>query len=368
MKPLSVYTYFINNKRKVIPFIISIAIGTFLLYFLCFMANSAIKGGLAAWVNPMEHTSIIYSINGTPIDKSIIQDLKNNNDIEKIIPVDIQSTAYKNMLGGSTGSTVLKASYEDVKEIMKIMNLEIKSGKMPQNDGEILLDHRLATINKMSLGDYIGDEVNEEEDIKGKYKIVGTIEGDSVISFISDNKITNNYAYVIIPKKNKIKDVNDYLYENIEGFEVISLRTAKEDMKRAYDSIDIIFYSIEILVIFVLCVTIGNTTYMHYLQRKSEFGLLSAVGYRKKDIINRILKEVFFINIFGFILGISLGIFIAYILKIVLMDPNGQIYSIFSFNYVYLTLFVPLFVIIFSSIPSIIMINKSDKINIIEGN
>lgn len=124
---------------------------------------------------------------------------------------------------------------------------------------------------------------------------------------------------------------------------------------------------IECLIILVLCITIGNTTYLHFYQRKKEFGILMVVGYKKRDILKKFFSEISNIIGIAFCLEILLAILAGFIIKTVYMDTNALVMHLFRIKYILVTAILPIFVLIDSLIPSGKMIMKADKISVIEA-
>lgn len=59
----------------------------------------------------------------------------------------------------------------------------------------------------------------------------------------------------------------------------------------------------EVMVICLVC-----SKYAQYFSRKSEIGILSALGYTRKEITTRTFLEVILTNVIGFIIGLALAI------------------------------------------------------------
>lgn len=63
--------------------------------------------------------------------------------------------------------------------------------------------------------------------------------------------------------------------------------------------------------------------YAQYFSRKSETGILSALGYTRKEITTRTFLEVILTNVIGFIIGLALAIPLCKFVMAVAFDSIG---------------------------------------------
>lgn len=367
MKPLSCWNFYLNNKKKVIPLISSIAVGIFLLYFLYIIGTAVINTAEAGEPEALKHFTILYP-EEEAIATEVIAKIKENDNVEKIINVGTASTNIK-FMGSSTSTRVLFIKYADLQELFNRLKLDIKEGRMAENKDEIIMHWRIASNKGYKVGDYIGKDVNEAEQLRGKYKLVGIYDGASQQSFVSimDEDFDGSVP-IVIAKKGRIREINSFIdklgYENMH---VTSLERIEAIYSKNMKIVYIGSAFIEVLVILVLCITVGNTTYIHFYQRKREFGILRAMGYKRKEIVKKVIIEILNMIIIAFLLGILTAIFVGYILKTVYMDPSGLVVTLFHIKYFAFTSILPVFIFITSLIPTIKMVMSSDKIVVIEA-
>lgn len=375
INPLSPWNYFKNNKKRAIPVVASIILAITFTYMGLIIFNSAFMSEDIVVLNKYKTYSLITPKNeGDKLSDSLINDLENDISTEKLIPINSQYTYYYNVLGGNMFAYVYTMKKDDVKFMMDRLNLKLKSGRLPETSEEIVLDYRLAANKSLKLGDKIGNEIDKKEVLIGNYKIVGLIEGNSMVSFsITDEKYQNlnlNSNVILIHKPENLKESNDSLKKLSEKFTSAKFTTFTR-VKTEIDKDDAlgrtIINLIEFILLLVITLTVGNSTYVHFYQRKKEFGILYAVGYSRKEVIKKIFNELLFLNILSSILGLLMAFILMLILSILIFEPKGIPLKLVDIKTILQCLIIPIFIFIFSLVPISRMLKKLDFLEIIEG-
>jgi putative ABC transport system permease protein len=260
---------------------------------------------------------------------------------------------------------------------MSKFKLTLKAGRLPEaGTREIAIHYLLARNKNLKIGDKIGSNLDKEEIIQGERTIVGLIEGKSIVSFdsletwLKDNQVDFEYmlGMVILPKDGYAQQLNRQLESlNLPGLEVRTFNTVNSQYTRDSESIKIILTFISILVIVIVSFCTGFLCFIYFSQRRSEFGLLNAIGYSKQQVINRAFGEISGLNIFGFVAGISLSLLVGVLIDFISYAPRGQILEVWDLNNIMKAACIPIFVTLFSIVPIWRMLKKLDPITIIEG-
>lgn len=375
INPLSPRNYFKNNKKRTIPVVVSIIFAITFTYMGLGIFNSAFMSVDIVDLNKYKTYSFITPKNeGDKLSDSLINELKNDISTEKLIPINSKYTYYYNVLGGNMFAYVYCMKKNDVKFMMDRLNLKLKSGRLPETSEEIVLDYRLAANKSLKLGDKIGNEIDKKEILVGNYKIVGLIEGNSMLSFsITDEKSQNlnlNNNVILIHKPESLKESNDSLKKLSEKFTSAKFTTftrLKTEIDKEDDLGRTIINLIEFILLLVITLTVGNSTYVHFYHRKKEFGILYAVGYSRKEIIKKIFNELIFLNILSSILGLITAFILIFILSILIFEPKGISIKLIDIRTILQCLIIPIFIFIFSLVPISRMLKKLDFLEIIEG-
>ena len=369
MKPLSMFYYLVNNKRKLVPVILSISLSVMFFYFLFLAGTQSRESSASTYLNPLKAYSRITSNKGIP--EELVDSLNAQTAIEKILPLHtFPHTNITRALGnGSAGIFFVRDN--DIKYMMGLMNLKLTEGRLPEEKNEILLHWSIAANNKLKLGDIFKD-TNEIQD---NFKIVGILDGSSIVGFvptvIQGNSIKDwlKEDLIVIPKKGKLTQLNKFLdaLPNSEGLQFETLSNVSADIANSSKVLSVVMYILVIIVVAVLCITLGNTSSMYFYQRKNEFGVLSAIGYTRWEIGKRVLAESILAGVLGYISGVLLSLFCASAFNILLWNPMGESVPLYSSKGLLVTAIIPVFVVIASVGPILRLLKKKDLINIIEA-
>lgn len=373
-KPLSYFVYIRSNKKKALGMIISISLGIFLISVIQFYTNSMIDT-YERGDTQYKYMSQIWSTKGS-LPEDIINKIENSSSVDKIIRINTHRYMINNILGSDTDYMGYYAPISDIKYIMDKMKLKLAEGRMPESSNkEIIINENVARARNLKIGDYMGSDATRFDWFRGKYKIVGIMKGNNIISFIpkSEDEIKNDYTqydtYLIIPKDGKLDALNKFLKTipkngiNISTYDNIQ----KSDMEDE-NNFNMIFNIVIIAMIVVLSVSLGNSAYVHYYQRRMEFGLLAATGISQTEIVLRAFKEIFISCLIGFISGFMLiGVFMILMNNFYIYPHGLSLFSI-KVNLIPRIISIPLFICIFSLIPISRLLSRIEPISIIERN
>ena len=209
--------------------------------------------------------------------------------------------------------------------------LNIKKGRMPINDYEVVLNSSLEY--DYPLNSKIDNKINDQ-----KLTVVGYYEGSSQYHYVNENMI----KYLLIAKeknltimpKDEEKAISDLNKENLEvknSYEV-SKENYMESKKEAVNSgliVSLIILAISFVEIYLMIRS-------SYLSRIKEIGIYRAIGTKKSDIYKMFYGEIIAITTVASLPG---TLFVAYVLKTL------QTISYFEINYL-----VNLFTILLSII------------------
>lgn len=197
--------------------------------------------------------------------------------------------------------------------------LNIKKGRMPINDYEVVLNSSLEY--DYPLNSKIDNKINDQ-----KLTVVGYYEGSSQYHYVNENMI----KYLLIAKeknltimpKDEEKAISDLNKENLEvknSYEV-SKENYMESKKEAVNSgliVSLIILAISFVEIYLMIRS-------SYLSRIKEIGIYRAIGTKKSDIYKMFYGEIIAITTVASLPG---TLFVAYVLKTL------QTISYFEINY-----------------------------------
>lgn len=373
MKPLSALNYSKRNKKKSVSVIACIAVSVFLLYTVQILFSSLKICNKLVLLNAFEKYSLIYKQdNDIPISSQLIAKVKKNENIDRVIPLFRRTTIFTSITS-STGVGIYELDKDDMKYYMKMLHVNIKEGRLPKfTNCEIAIDYRLAKNKGLKLGDMIGEDVSRKEILQGEYKIVGILEGEAISAITPmDENLEKNEVYphgmMVFPKIGKMKEVNRYLDTIRNSVDIVTYDDTKKDLDKNMDNADMTINILAAMIIIAMVVAVGNISYVHFFERRKEFGILRALGYSMKSIIIKTFYEISIMNLIGFFLGLLLSIVTSLMLKLIFLNHLGITISFWCPQGLIQCLCIPIFTTLFSIKPINFMVRKVDPISIIEG-
>lgn len=221
------------------------------------------------------------------LDDEIMDEIRSDTSVENVIPVSIEKTLLNKNIQRVPVS-IIGTDNESLKILMDKYSCELISGRLPENNEEVLLSESVARGKEIKLNQYIKD---------GR-KAVGIIKSPYLVNFrYIDNEITSKLKQhcVLIVFKDGKELSEDILNEaKSKGYNVISKKECGEDTKP-------ITYSLILIMLFILFLFLGSKIVCCRCGR----------GIKEKG------KKEFQKHILASIFGILIGIFI------------GKIYNVF---------------------------------------
>lgn len=358
VNPLSWTKYVRSNLKRVFILILTIMLGIFLIVISNIIVFSMENNMYRCWVNPMKRLSVTI-----PLTK---EELKTDSNSE-MYKVCIDEIYLKGALG-KVSTYAFFVENEGIDYIINKLDISLIEGDYPHDgNSEIAIHRDLARNKNVNIGDYIGKEVDAQENINGKYKVVGIFDSDSVISLGSlrsyqDNNYVSNYGYIYSSNENII-----FSGEEGNDFENYCYEEEKSDYENSIEVVKLCLYLIIGFIYIIVGFTILFMTYIFFSQRKKEICILIAVGRTKFELICRSLKEIMFINSMGCIIGCCLASLVGKILNMVLFDKLGQSLVIFRFNYIIIPIILVCLLLMLSILMIRKMIRNTDYVSVIEG-
>ena len=371
-KPLSYYLYFKSNKKKTLGIILSIALSILLIGVIQMFSDNTTDTYYRD-LTKLNYVSTISSTKGS-IPKETMESIKNNSTVDKIIMVNTYYYSMANIIGGFSSYTGYYMDEKDIPVLMDRMSMSLNEGNNLKNDEKtIIINSNIARARAKSIGGYMGNEVSTMDYFKGEYKINGIVEGDNIISFIAksqENIASNNeqfQQYLLLPKEGKLDEMNSFLKQlPKDNIRLVTYEDMLQEKKADEEGLNTIFNILIIIIIVVLSVSLGNASYIHYFQRRKEFGLLKAIGQSGDKIILRMIKEISISSALGLAVGLILLLIFKGIGNAFHTYPKGI--SLFQINMQLIPkiIAIPIFICIFSIIPVSRLLVKIEPISIIE--
>ena len=370
VRPLNIFLYVEKNIKKFIPQILAVMLGVFLVFFVCVLGGGIKFGIKDNIVAPLEKFSLVWISDTNLEGGKFHKEISSNTEVERLIPIEDFRQIQTKLIAQSTGTFVFYPDAKDIKYIMDKLDFKLMEGKIPESKNELCINSDFAKSNNLKLGDSYGSDVDEKHQLNGLYKITGIYSGKFTVTFCPRESIVNpenpSQVFLVFPKGGKLDSVNSKIeaYKNIKYETLNTMKKATDGLFQMFDIFAVIVLG---LTVFVITFTISNINYMHLYDRLEELSILDTLGYSKITIVFKLVKELVLIIFLGSILGTSLGILGGYIFNSIYCIPRGVPVGILNPWYITISLLVPVFVSLFSSIPVIKFLRNLNTIEVLEG-
>jgi len=380
IKPFSALKFFKENKRKGLMTFVVLILSICAVSLITVLINSIHESYNDTVLKPFANYSIVGNTShDIYLNQSVVDRLKSDSNIERLVPCDIDATNVSFSIGGGLTYGVF-ADKSDIGYYLDKVNDTVEQGRLPENNSKEIAVHRRVMSNKnWEIGQTVGNEKNSDEMLSGAFKIVGILDGPSITFVGTQTNRQGQYVkneldttkpinYAVFPKAGKMGAVNEMLDKiNVNDASVTTYSILKSQGEESFASIDNTLIAIILAVTIILSISISALMYLIYLQRSDEFGILLAMGYRKSFIYRLIFKEVLALNIISWSVGLLASYLVIQLLNFLIYNPQGSMLNLFSANVFENTIYIPVAAVLFSVLPILSKMRKQDPITIIEG-
>ncbi len=228
----------------------------------------------------------------------------------------------------------------------KLLNIEksIVSGRLPANQGEVLISDEFSRKMKINLGDSatLISSTMFGSMAMANFTVVGTLRfgvsamdrgaiiadisdvqrvldmedaSSEVLGFFTDDVYNDDQANIMMQEFNsKYKHPDDIFSLQMGTLPTESGMTDYIELAKSMSGIIIAIF------VFAMAIVLWNAGLMGSLRRYGEFGVRLAIGESKGHVYSTLIIESLIIGILGSLIGTILGVFVSYLIQIYGLD------------------------------------------------
>ncbi|MFG2880283.1 ABC transporter permease [Streptomyces sp. NPDC048337] len=252
---------------------------------------------------------------GMSLDKSVAETLAKAPGIKAVSP---QADGYLKI-----GDSFRSASGVNPAAIGELLNIETVSGSLGSlAQGEVLVAESTAKKQNLSVGSAL--QVQYDDGQKATLKVGGVYKDlEGLLSpYVLDNKILAEHSedqyirevYVNTTggaSKAAQQKVVDALGKN-PAMTVATQQDMRNEMGGIINTMLNIMYGLLGMALIISVLGVVNTLAMSVFERTQEIGMLRAIGLDRSRVKNMIRLEAVVISLFGAVLGVAIGVFLAW--------------------------------------------------------
>ncbi|WP_431950649.1 ABC transporter permease [Actinacidiphila sp. bgisy167] len=210
----------------------------------------------------------------------------------------------------------------DVPQIDRLLTLDFTSGSIASVHGDsVIVDSDTARWRGWRAGQSLA--VRYEDGTKGRLTIGGVYEGGDLINgVIMDNATVTPHTprtgdmRVLVGMAGGAFEANrDALVKALGANPAIKVQDKADISRELSSTVDLtlnILYGLLAMAVLVAVLGVVNTLAMSVFERRHEIGMLRAIGLDRGQVKRMIRLESLLISLFGAVLGLGLGVFLAW--------------------------------------------------------
>lgn len=381
---LSALKFVRNNKKQVWVMIVALSLTFMTMYIINFLFLTTKESFKALFLEQPKRVAYLdltpdtmgveredYTSNdeyNLAVDETrdkIIADIKKHEGISDAMLTQTLSASYQGIVG-SVGYDFPLLSKEQIPEFVNHMGAKLIDGRMPEGDGEILVDEKVLKNKSMKVGGYFNETF-----FGHAFKVVGVLESDYMTCVGTPMGYTNTGWYIVVLCDEANSDMTKLLADigiTPTEYDTIfdSVDWAKMYKELVTEQLDTALLAILIVVIIFLAISI-LVAYVSFMRsRVNEYCLYASIGFGRKDIYGMIMREILIIFGISILLGLAVTVIIMVYFAKFMLEPMGLIYQYFYPEHLFRILAAFVAIIGFLQIPVSVTVNRIKTIDMIE--
>ena len=330
--PLSPSVYLLRNANKTIPLMGVILLAVMLIAGIVSLINSIPLSIKTIYSYSKEYAGL------TPRgDASLTPELKSVVEAESPVGLDRVMTVRGmdfevRSIVGNWPFVILALEQEDIAYYLERQGGGAIDGRLPEaGAAEAVISAPLARNLDLQLGDSLLSPDNPEGYSPNEVEIVGIVNSDVWLALTS---IEYHRAYhfppidallVFASSREDQTTFDSWVIDRFEG-EQARVFTYQQLEEQADTMFSILYQILNVIIgtlVVVITLMMGMLMNIYLGQRVQEFGLLQALGYTRKRLLNRVMLETVIVVVGGWTFGLAVAFGLLNLVKRVLMDPNA---------------------------------------------
>ncbi len=381
---LSAFKFVRNNKKQVWVMIVALSLTFMTMYIINFLLLTTRESFKALFLEQPKRVAYVdLSLKTMGIDKEayeteeelyqkveevrtdIIKKLKAHEGIRDVIYTQCLYARYQGIIG-DVGYDFPLFTPDQIPSYLEHMDAALIEGRLPEGDGEILVDEKVLKNRDMKIGGYFN-----ESSYGQVFKVVGVLESDSLVCVGTPMGYTNSGWYMVVlcdeDNSDMTKVLQDIAIDPTEYDTIFdAVDWAKMYQELVVHTTDAALLGILLVVMVFLTISIVVTYVSFMRSRVNEYCLYTSIGFSRKDIYEMMMKEIGLIFGLSILIGSVVAVGIMLFLGHFILDNLGLFYHYFYPEQLLRILAAFLAVVGFLQLPVIVTIYNIKTIDRIE--
>lgn len=374
MDPLSPWTYGRRNVRKVLPALIILTF-VVLLVFVILSTLGGLRESMLVYTREFDEWTLVFPKKDTRIPKAVLREIAAHPSVDRMIDSRNCFVRVKTLIGPMPFN--LRAGRRDELEyLLARVGARLREGRLPRpGTNEVAVHENIMKANGWRLGREFGVDVDEDDWMLGRFKVVGILEGPVPTGVCSFEFLNNplEYAFsaklwereIVVAKPGRVAELNAFL-RTLPDIKVYDKSRAVDDVTQGFDRILLVIRFISILLIVVVSFVVGLLNNIFFAQRLDEFAVLMAIGHTQRRVFRMVVGETAGLMAVSWTLGMASGLSIFAAFRTLVMDPRGIPLPLWQPGPVLISLALPVVAQAFAVVTVLGRLRRLDPVTIIE--
>lgn len=373
--PLSASTYLKRNLSKTAPLMGVIILAVMLIAGIVSLINSIPYSIKVIYAYSKNYVAVTPRGNPwlTPLLKQTVE--KNAPvELDRVLTIRGSGIQVKSIVG-NWPFAVLGLEPNDMAYYLDRLSGKVIHGRLPESGKpEVVISEQLARNLNLKIGGVLQKPNDTDNYSPQEVLVVGIAKSENWFAFTSIEYQVNNHfpnadAFMAFAKNSSDQRILDNWVEDTlkgENAQVFTYRQLEEQADTMFNILYQILNVVIATLVIVITLMMGMLINIFLSQRIQEFGLLQALGYTKRSLLNRVLVETTIFVVGGWLLGLIVAFGLLNLVKVTLMDPRSFALETIDLSAYLYSIPVPIAIFAVSIVTVWVKFKKFDPVGVVE--
>ena len=396
-KPLSSRTFYSRHRLLGIVLVVSAAlviVGVALpVFLLSTVADATVPG-----FEYLRYVSRAAPSNGRTVDTGLMGQIRSHPSVERVIPVMSLGLQVDVPPSFVMRANIYGAPEDDLSILVDLFAMRVKQGRLPRSrSNEIVLSEPVALNRGLHVGDRIGVPAHERgefelldgDDVPIEMVVVGilqsrtkpsrsgqTLSSDTMwlglasYEYLEGHELTSSRSVhlLVVPADGRKAELDAWLEGSVGSTQtdVTTHDVEYREHRQIVQDLVLGFTVVGCVTAIVAAIAMATLNYIHFTQRREEFGILHAVGRSRLWLVLRTMKETGSVITVAWLAGAVICCIGLVCFQALVFTPKGLSLNLFNPAPWMLTFPIPLTVVAVGTGTTARMLSKLDPVAVIE--
>jgi hypothetical protein len=374
MDPLSPWTYGRRNARKILPTLIILTFVVMLVVVILSVLRG-LKESTLIYTREYEYWTVIFPKRETRVSPDTIGRIARHPDVARVI--DSRNCVVRmRALIAYVPYQFRAMKREEMESLMGLCSARLKEGRLPSpGTNEVALHDSCMRANGWKLGQEFGLDVQEDDWMPGRFRVVGILDGPAPVGFASYEFLNSPLLYlyspklwervIVVAKPGRQEALNRYL-RSLPDVKAWDRARAVQEVSDWFDRLILILNFVSILLIAVVSLVVGLINNIFFAQRMDEFAILLAIGHTRRSLVFKVVLESAGLMTLAWAGGVGIAIGTLEAFRLTVLEPRGIAMPVLQGTPIAVSALLPAVAQLFASVTVAGRLRRLDPVSIIE--